>query len=126
MNLYQFVHVDDVARLIAFILRRAENDPQLTILNVAGRGEPMTFAQCLQATKAKLVRLPGRAACGAALRLFWKMGISGVPPESLPYLLGSYTMNTRRLREFLGGDYEKVLRFTSREALLDSFARPSD
>ena len=45
-NLIQFVHVDDMARLIAYILRKSEPEAQrLTILNVAGRGEPMTFAR---------------------------------------------------------------------------------
>src|SRR6266568_5236231 len=45
-NRIQFVHVDDMARLIAFILRKTEPEAQrLTILNVAGRGEPLTFEQ---------------------------------------------------------------------------------
>ena len=39
-NRFQFVHVDDMARLIAHIVRRTEPDPSLTILNVAGRGQP--------------------------------------------------------------------------------------
>src|SRR6266704_1914748 len=47
-NRIQFVHVDDMARLIAFILRKTEPEAQrLTILNVAGRGEPLTFEQCI-------------------------------------------------------------------------------
>ena len=40
----QFVHVDDVARLIAHILRKTDPESQrLTILNLAGRGEPLTY-----------------------------------------------------------------------------------
>jgi len=45
----QFVHVDDVARLMAYILRRTEPEAQrLTILNVAGRGESLTFRVVLR------------------------------------------------------------------------------
>jgi len=36
-NLFQFVHVDDVARLIAYVLKRNNHDT-LTVMNVAGRG----------------------------------------------------------------------------------------
>jgi len=64
--------------------------------------------------------LPSRALVEALLRLFWAIGLSGVPPESLPYFLGSYTMDTSRLRAELGEDYETVLRYTSREAFLES------
>jgi nucleoside-diphosphate-sugar epimerase len=39
----QFVHVDDMARLLAHILHRDPESQRLTILNVAGRGEPLTF-----------------------------------------------------------------------------------
>src|SRR5438270_12968701 len=41
-NRTQFVHVDDVARLITHILRKTEPESQrLTVLNVDGRGEPL-------------------------------------------------------------------------------------
>src|SRR6266404_5777628 len=40
---YQFVHVDDMARLIAWILRAPEAGPELTIVNVAARGAPITL-----------------------------------------------------------------------------------
>ena len=56
-NKIQFVHVDDVARLIAHIVRREPEAKRLTILNVAGRGEPMTFGQCVDMAKAKLIHL---------------------------------------------------------------------
>src|SRR6516162_6832365 len=36
---FQFVHVDDVARLFVYFLHRPQTDPPMTILNVAGRGE---------------------------------------------------------------------------------------
>src|ERR1700692_4535074 len=39
-NRIQFVHVDDMARLVAHIIRQTEPESQrLTVLNVAGRGE---------------------------------------------------------------------------------------
>ncbi len=121
---FQFVHVDDVARLIAHILRRQRPDPQLTILNVAGRGRSMRFEECLHLADARIVRLPGRAGCRMALRLMWDWGISGVPPEALPYFLGSYTMDTTRLQQFLAAEYEQVIRYTIEDALKDSFVTP--
>jgi nucleoside-diphosphate-sugar epimerase len=119
----QFVHVDDVARLITHLLRRdGEGDPQLTVLNVAGRGEPLTIAQCAQIAKSAIRRVPSRGACGLVLRKLWDWGISGIPPEAMPYMIGSYTMDTSRLRKFLGADYERVIQYTVEEALRDSFA----
>src|SRR4051794_15207957 len=91
-NSFQFVHVDDVARLISFILERPATAGQLTVLNVAGRGESLPFGECATLAAAKIIRLPGRFACRLVLELMWKVGISGVPPAALPYILGSYTM----------------------------------
>jgi hypothetical protein len=51
----------------------------------------------------------------------WMLGISGVPPDALPYILGSYTMDTSRLRQYLGKDYEMVIQYTISGALADSF-----
>jgi nucleoside-diphosphate-sugar epimerase len=120
-NLFQFVHVDDVARLIAFILEHPPAE-KVTILNLAGRGESLRFEDCAAMAKAKIVRLPGRVACRLVLELMWKLGISAVPPASLPYILGSYTMDTRRLQRFLGADYERVIRYTIADSLKDTFA----
>ncbi len=122
---WQFVHVDDVARLIAFILRRTDKPGELTVLNVAGRGPALRFGDCVRIAGARMVRMPGQAACRAVLRLMWKLGISGVPPEALPFFIGSYIMDTARLQKFLGPDYEKVVQHTVREALADSFHRPA-
>jgi nucleoside-diphosphate-sugar epimerase len=119
---FQFVHVDDVARLLAFILHRPERTHEMVILNVAGRGDPVTIQMAARIARQKLVRLPSRAMCRWALQLMWGLGISSVPPEALPYMIGSYLMDTRRLRAFLGGDYENVIRYTVEEALTDSFA----
>jgi nucleoside-diphosphate-sugar epimerase len=120
-NKIQFVHVDDMARLIAHILRRDPEAQRLTILNVAGRGEPLTFGRCIEVAQAKLVRVPGRWAMRLVLQFLWKRQISAIPPEALPYMTGEYIMNTDRLRGFLGGEYESVVRYTSADAFADSF-----
>jgi nucleoside-diphosphate-sugar epimerase len=117
----KIVHVDDMARLIAHILRRDPEAQRLTILNVAGRGEPLTFGRCIEVAQAKLVRVPGRWAMRLVLQFLWKRQISAIPPEALPYMTGEYIMNTDRLRGFLGGEYESVVRYTSADAFADSF-----
>lgn len=117
----QFVHVDDVARLIAFILRRRQSDPQISIMNVAGRGDPIALEKCARIAKSEIKRLPARVLCRLALRILWKLGISDVPPEAFPYLVGSYLMETARLRVFLGEDYRKVIHYTIEEALEETF-----
>ena len=101
-NKIQFVHVDDMARLIAHILHRDPEAQRLTILNVAGRGEPLTFGRCIEMAQAKLVRVPGKWAMKLVLQYMWKRQISAIPPEALPYMTGEYIMNTDRLRSFLG------------------------
>ncbi len=54
------------------------------------------------------------------LKLFWILGLSGVPAEALPYFVGSYTMDTARLQLALGKEYESVIQWTSRDALRDA------
>lgn len=123
-NRIQFVHVDDVARLMAYLVRRSEPESQrLTILNVAGRGEAMTFQQCLELAQAKLVRAPGRWSMRTVLTYGWKLGISAIPPEAVPYMTGEYIMNTDRLQNFLGTDYEHVIQYTVTDAFKDCFRR---
>jgi nucleoside-diphosphate-sugar epimerase len=119
-NKIQFVHVDDMARLIAHILRRDPEAQRLTVLNVAGRGEPLTFGRCIEMAQAKLVRVPGKWAMRLVLRFLWKRGISAIPPEALPYMTGEYIMNTDRLRGFLGEEYESVMQYTIADAFADS------
>jgi nucleoside-diphosphate-sugar epimerase len=118
---FQYVHVDDMARLLAWILRRPDVGRSLTILNVAGRGEALTFERCAQIAGARVIRLPGKAGCRMVLSLGWKLGISSVPAAAVPYFTGTYLMDTGRLRELLGKDYEDVIRHTCEEALADSF-----
>ena len=120
---FQFVHVDDVARLIAYVLERPHSDPPVTILNVAGHGEPLSIQTCAEIAQAKITRVPSRVACRLILGMLWKWGISSIPPEALPYMIGSYTMDTTRLQQFLGPDYRHVIQYSMEEALRDSFAR---
>lgn len=125
-NQIQFVHVDDMARLIAYIVQqrdRAEGEgSRLNILNVADRGEPVTVQECAQIARTPISQVPTRLLCRALLRLSWMLRHSSFPPEAFPYLTGSQTTDTTRLREFLGTHYEQVMRFTSEEALRDTFA----
>jgi UDP-glucose 4-epimerase len=124
---FQFVHVDDVARLIAHILRRKLVDPKLTILNVAGRGEPLELRRCVEVSGIEVQRVPGgRTICRQALRVLWDLGVSDIPPEALPYLLGSSTMDTARLRVFLGEHYRTVIEHTCEDALADSFSKAGE
>lgn len=121
-NRLQFVHVDDMARLLAHIVSRTEPESQrLTVLNVAGRGEPLTFARCIEMAHAKLKRVPGKWSMRLVLELLWKLGISAIPPEAMPYMTGEYLMKTDRLRKFLGENYESVIRYTIADAFADSF-----
>jgi nucleoside-diphosphate-sugar epimerase len=122
-NKIQFIHVDDMARLIAWILRREPEAQRLTILNVAGRGDPLTFAQCIEMAHAKLLRVPGRWTMRRILQFLWDWNISAIPPDAVPYMTGQYIMNTDRLKNFLGSDYERVIAKTSAEAFADSFQR---
>jgi len=120
---FQFVHVDDVARLVVYLLHRPHSDPPVTVLNVAGHGEPISIQTCAEIARAEIKRVPSRAACRMILRMLWKWGISTIPPEALPYMIGSYTMDTTRLQQFLGPDYPQVIRYSVEEALRESFAR---
>ena len=120
-NKIQFIHVDDMARLIRHILQREPEPQRLTVLNVAGAGEPLTFARCIEMAQAKLVRVPGKWAMRQVLRFLWKQQISAIPPEALPYMTGEYIMNIDRLRRFLGPEYEHVIRHSIADAFADSF-----
>jgi nucleoside-diphosphate-sugar epimerase len=120
-NKLQFIHVDDMARLLKHILQREPEVQRLTVLNVAGRGDPLTFARCIEMAKAKLVRVPGKWAMRQVLSFLWKQKISAIPPQAVPYMTGEYTMNTDKLRRFLGPEYEHVMRYTITDAFADSF-----
>jgi len=113
--------VDDMARLFRHILQREPETQRLTVLNVAGSGEPLTYARCIELAQAKLLRVPGKWVMGQILKLLWKHKISSIPPQALPYMTGEYIMNTDRLRRFLGPEYEHVIRYSIADAFADSF-----
>jgi UDP-glucose 4-epimerase len=116
----QLAHVDDVARLIAWALSRPKEKEPITILNVAGRGEPLTVAQAIQLTHASVKRLPTSILCRAVIRLMWRIGATSIPPDAFPYLIGSYPMDTGKLKKVLGNDYEQVIQYSTAAALLDA------
>jgi UDP-glucose 4-epimerase len=117
---FQFVHVDDVARLIAHIVRRKEADPPLTVLNVAGRGDSVSLRRCAEIAGIPVRRLPGMGFSRQAMRLLWNLGVSEVAPAALPYVFGSCALVTTRLRVFLGEHYRSVIQHTCEEALVES------
>jgi nucleoside-diphosphate-sugar epimerase len=122
-NKIQFVHVDDMARLITVILRRQPEPQRLTIMNVAGRGEPLTFEQCIGMAHAKLLRVPGKWTMRKVLQFLWDWKISAIPPDAVPYMTGQYIMNTDRLKAFLGDSYPRVIQFPNADAFADSFPK---
>jgi nucleoside-diphosphate-sugar epimerase len=125
-NRIQFIHVDDMARLMVHLLGlHGPAQQRLTILNVAGRGEPLTFGRCVELAHAKLLRVPGKWAFRTILQFMWNFGLSAIPPAAWPYMTGEYIMDTSKLGAFLGDDYEKVIRFTIEEAFVDSFRTPA-
>jgi nucleoside-diphosphate-sugar epimerase len=118
----QFVHVDDVARVLLWTLHNFRPG-QLQIFNLAGSGSPMTFGECARLAGTPIKRLGSVKQIHRILTLFWKIGLSGVPPESIPYYLTNYTMDTRRLETELGPELEEILRYSTRDALLDAIRR---
>ncbi|MBI3475767.1 MAG: NAD-dependent epimerase/dehydratase family protein [Acidobacteria bacterium] len=122
-NKIQFIHVDDMARLIAWLLQREPEAQRLTTLNVAGRGDALTFEQCIEMAQAKLLRVPGQWSMRKVLQLLWQTKISAIPPDAVPYMTGQYIMNTDRLKKFLRMDYEHVIRYSIADAFADSFKK---
>jgi nucleoside-diphosphate-sugar epimerase len=121
-NRVQFVHIDDVARVVAFILKKTEPEAQrLTILNIAGRGQALTYDECVQMAHAKLVRVPSEKLFAMVLQFLWKMKISTIPPDITPYMTSDTLMNTLQLAEFLGVEYKNVVRYSIAEAFADCF-----
>jgi len=121
-NRIQFVQIDDVARLVTHVLKKTEPEAQrLTILNIAGRGEPLTYEQCVQVAKAKLVRVPTKRIFELVLRFLWNRKISTIPPDVAPYMTSDTVMDTTRLQEFLGAEYKNVIRHSIADAFADCF-----
>jgi len=121
-NKIQFVHIEDVARLIVFVLRKTEPEAQrLTILNVAGRGEPLTYDQCVHMANAKLIRVPSEKLFRLVLQFLWVAKISTIPPDVAPYMTSDTVMDTTRLQQFLGPEYKNVIRHPLAEAFRECF-----
>lgn len=124
-NRLQFVHVDDVARVVKFILEKNEPEGRrLTILNVAGRGGPLTYEQCVHLANAKLLRVPSEKLFALVLRILWNIKLSTIPPDVAPYMTSDTVMDTSRLEEFLGSEYKNVVRLPIGEAFAECFAKP--
>jgi len=121
----QFAHVDDVARVIAWLLARPKASDPLTILNVAGRGDSLTVAHCAEIVGTPVRRLPTVTMCRALINTLWNLGVTSIPPDSFPYLIGSYTLDSSKLHRVLAGDYDKVIHYTNESALADSRTSPS-
>ncbi len=119
-NRIQFVHIDDVARLIAHILKKVQPEGQrLTILNVAGRGGALTYEQCVRLAQAKLVRVPSERLFEIVLQLLWKTKLSAIPPDVASYMTSDTVMDTSRLQEFLGAEYKDVIRYPIADAFTE-------
>ncbi len=118
-NFFQFIHVDDVARLLLWTLEHFRPGA-LEIFNLAGWGAPVSFGECGQLAGTPLVRLPSEKLVRLALRVLWSWGLSGVPPQALPYFLGSYTMDITRLEKELGEEFREIVKHSSRDAFLDA------
>lgn len=118
-GLIQFVHVDDVARVLLWTLHHFRPG-ELQIFNLAGSGDPISFGECAQLAGTPVARFGSVKQIEQVMKFFWRAGLSGAPAESIPYYLSSYTMNTTRLETELGEERDKLLHFTSREALLDT------
>lgn len=121
-KLLQFVHVDDMARLVRWLLDKQDDGSGAVVpLNVAGPGPAITIARCAEIARAKVLRLPSQWMCTKILELLWNWGVSSVPPDAYPYMCGSYTMNLDKLRKLLGADFDKVMQYSTEAALQDSF-----
>lgn len=115
-GLYQFMHMEDAARLMAWLCRHYQPG-ELRILNAQGRGAPVTGLQVARLAGIPLLRLPSYKFVGYLYRLFWWLGLSPVPPESFPYFAGAYVMNTERLERLLGEEYPQIVQHSAEEAL---------
>jgi nucleoside-diphosphate-sugar epimerase len=118
-GLLQFVHVDDVARVLLWTLKTFRAG-ELQVFNLAGSGPPISFGECVRLAKTPVIRLGSFKQIERVLKFFWRAGLSGVPAESMPYYLTTYTMDTSRLEAALGAERDKILQYTAREALLDA------
>ncbi len=118
----QFVHVDDVARVLLWTLHNFHPEA-LEIFNLAGGGPPIRFGECARLAGTPIRRARSIAQIRVILKIIWALGLSGIPAESIPYYLTSYTMDTANLEQALGADYASVVKFTTHSALLDAIQK---
>lgn len=115
-GLYQFMHIDDAVRLMTW-LSQNYRPGKLMVLNAQGRGRPLTAEELAGLVKVPLLRLPSYFLVGLLYRISWALGLSPVPPDSLPYFAGSYVMDTQRLECLLGADYPRIVQFSTEQAV---------
>lgn len=118
-GLFQFVHIDDVSRLLQWVCAQYLRG-KLEILNLQGKGAPVTNMQCAAAAGTPLIRLPSYRLVRFLFYVLWWLGLSGASPKALPYFTGSYIMNPCRLQALLGKDYDRIVRHTTWEALTEA------
>ena len=121
----QFLAAADLARLIACILRWPESGREPVVLNVAGAGDSISIHLAARIARQKIVQLPTALACRWAYALLWNLGVSAVPPQALPYIVGNCLVDTARIRAFLGSKYFDVIRTTSEDALQETVSAPA-
>ncbi len=125
-NLVQFTHVDDVARVIHSLLQRPyQQDQEVQTFNIAGNGPALSIAECAHIANAGMLRLPTRFLCQRVLEFLWRTRTATIPPDAFPYMVGSCTVRTDRLRNFLGEEYDRVIQYTVEQALRDCFQNAS-
>ena len=73
--------------------------------------------------KARLLRVPGKWGMRQVLQWLWRLKLSAIPPDAVPYMTGQYIMDTDRLKKFLGPDYDQIMRYTIADAFADSFRK---
>ena len=121
-NKIQFIHVDDMARLVRHILQREPETQRLTVLNVAGRGEPLTFGRCVGDRAGEAAA--GSRTVGDAAGIEISVDAKDLcdPARSRPLHDPANTLwRLIGCVSFLGPEYEHVMRYTIEEAFADSF-----
>ncbi len=121
-GLYQFMHIDDAARLMAWLCHHYEPE-KLEVVNAQGRGSPLNGDDLARLCGLRIWRLPSYRLVAFLYWIFWTIGLSPVPPEAFPYFAGSYVMNTERLQGLLGPSYPQIIRFSAEQAVAESAHR---
>ncbi len=111
----QFVHEDDLARLIVQLLLQ----PVAGVFNVAGEGE-LKYSEVASLLGAKSLSLPGWLLSGL-MKFSWGLHLQEQsPPEGLKFIKYPPLVSTEKLKRETGFQFH----YSSREALL-SFLQPT-